>query len=323
MMKIAYLGSGVGFKALEDVLAGRAVAEHVETSSKALETALKSASGLLDASMKVRITNEMIRGAPHLKIIACATTGSDHIEREELEQRNTPVRTLREDRDLLLGLTPAAELSWALLMACARRLPAAHDHVKAGQWNRDLFPGIMLKGRRLGIIGCGRIGTWMARYAKAFGMELAGYDPYVNPLPEGIASLSLEDLVKTSDFLSVHVHLSEETRSLLSRDLLESAKPGIIVVNTSRGAVIDEEALLDGLKSGRIGGAGMDVLEGEPDIDSHPLVRFAREHDNVVITPHCGGNSPDAVALVCRRTAEKIVEALELHHEGYEGNREI
>lgn len=313
MMKIAYLGSDVGFKALEETLAGRAAAEHVEASSEALENALKDAAGLLDASMKVHITNEMVRGAPGLRIIACATTGSDHIEREELERRSIPVRTLQEDRELLLGLTPAAELSWALLMACARRLTGAHDHVKAGQWSRDRFPGIMLKDKRLGIIGCGRIGSWMARYAKAFGMEVAGYDPHVDALPEGVSPLDLEDLVGTSDFVTVHVHLSEETRSLLSRDLLESAKPGVIVINTSRGAVIDEKALLDGLKSGRIGGAGLDVLDGEPDILSHSLVRFAREHDNVVITPHCGGNSPDAVAVVCRRTAEKIVEELEPH----------
>jgi len=309
-MKIVYLGSQVGFKALEETLAGKAEAEHVDASPDAVERALEGAAALLDASMKVRITNEMVRRAPELGIIACATTGSDHIERDELERRDIPVRTLREDREVLLGLTPAAELSWALLMACARRLTGACDHVKGGQWNRELFPGIMLKDRRLGLIGCGRLGSWMARYAKAFGMDVAAYDPHVDTLPEGVLRLDLEDLVRTSDFVSVHVHLSEETTSLLSRDLLESAKPGVIVVNTSRGAVIDENALLDGLRSGRIGGAGLDVLDGEPDIQSHPLVEYAREHDNVVITPHCGGNSPDAVAVVCRRTAEKIVETL-------------
>lgn len=309
-MKVVYLGSQVGFKALEEILAGRAEAEHVEASPEAVQRALEGAAALLDASMKVRITNEMVRRAPELGIIACATTGSDHIERDELDRRNIPVRTLREDREVLLGLTPAAELSWALLMACARRLTGACDHVKGGQWNRDLFPGIMLKDKRLGLIGCGRLGSWMARYAKAFGMEVAAYDPHVDALPEGVLRLDLEDLVRTSDFVSVHVHLSEETTALLSRDLLESAKPGVIVVNTSRGAVIDENALLDGLRSGRIQGAGLDVLDGEPDIQSHPLVVYAREHDNVVITPHCGGNSPDAVAVVCRRTAEKIVEAL-------------
>lgn len=308
-MKVVYLGSQVGFRALEEILAGRAEAEHVEASPEAVQRALEGAAALLDASMKVRITNEMVRRAPELGIIACATTGSDHIERDELDRRNIPVRTLREDREVLLGLTPAAELSWALLMACARRLTGACDHVKGGQWNRDLFPGIMLKDKRLGLIGCGRIGSWMARYAKAFGMEVAAYDPHVDALPEGVLRLDLEDLVRTSDFVSVHVHLSEETTALLSRDLLESAKPGVIVVNTSRGAVIDENALLDGLRSGRIQGAGLDVLDGEPDIQSHPLVVYAREHDNVVITPHCGGNSPDAVAVVCRRTAEKIVEA--------------
>jgi len=169
-MNIAYLGSDAGFTSLVETLSGRAEAEHVPAEPEALSEALRSAAGLLDASMKVRITNGMIREAPSLRIIACATTGSDHIDREELEKRGIAVRTLREDPKLLLGLTPAAELSWALLMACARKLPAAHDHVKAGQWNRDRFPGTMLKGKRLGIVGCGRLGTWMSRYGRAFGI---------------------------------------------------------------------------------------------------------------------------------------------------------
>ena len=152
------------------------------------------------------------------------------------------MRTLKEDRDLLLNLTPAAELSWGLLMACARKLPSAFDHVKSGQWDREQFPGIMLRGKRMGIIGCGRLGGWVGRYALAFGMEVLGYDPYVDPLPDGFTRVTLEELVCTSDFISVHVHLSEETRGLVSRKYFEMMKPGIVFINTSRGAVIDETA---------------------------------------------------------------------------------
>jgi len=312
-MKIIYLGAKTGYDALVHELGGQFSAEHIEAASEAVEKALVDADALLDASMKVQITNEMLRNAKKLKIIACATTGSDHIEREELEKRSIPVRTLKEDRDLLLNLTPAAELSWALLMACARKLPAAFHHVKSGQWVREQFPGIMLRGKRMGIIGCGRLGGWIGRYALAFGMEVLGYDPYVDPLPDGFTRVTLEELVRTSDFVSVHVHLSEETRGLVSRKYFEMMKPGIVFVNTSRGAVIDEKALLEGLESGRVGAAGLDVLEGEPDIHQHPLVAYSRTHDNLMITPHCGGFSPDAVQLVCAHSAKKIIKALGLN----------
>lgn len=311
-MKIIYLGSDAGFNAAEDVFKGSVSVEHIDAEPESVSLALYDAAGLLDASMKVHITDDMIRKAENLKIISCATTGSDHIATGELEKRSIPVRTLKEDRELLLNITPAAELSWTLLTACARKLTSAFDHVKSGQWTRELFPGTMLRGKKIGIIGCGRIGGWMGRYAAAFGMEIYGYDPYLDDLPEGFTRVSLEDMMGSCDFISVHVHLSEETRGLVSRELLENVKPGSVIINTSRGAIIDEAALLDMLKSGRLGGAGLDVLEGEPDIQDHPLVEYAREHDNLVITPHCGGFSPDAVALVCAHAAKKILKELGL-----------
>ena len=312
-MKIIYLGSEVGFRALDNELAGQATVEHVKATQEAVSNALTEADAILDASMKVRITNDMVKKAKNLKIISCATTGSDHIEREELERRAIPVRTLKEDRDLLLNLTPAAELSWALLMACVRKLPSAFDHVKSGHWDREQFPGIMLRGKSTGIIGCGRLGSWVGRYALAFGMDVLGYDPYIDSLPHGFTRVTLEELVRTSDFVSVHVHLSEETMGLISRKYFKMMKPGVIFINTSRGAVIDEKALLEGLVSGRVGAAGLDVLEGEPDIHQNPLVDYSRSHDNLIITPHCGGFSPDAVELVCAHAAKKIITELGLN----------
>jgi D-3-phosphoglycerate dehydrogenase len=218
------------------------------------------------------------------------------------------LRTLKEDPQLLRNITPAAELSWALLMACARRLKGAFAHVDQGLWVREEFPGIMLNGRVLGLIGCGRIGGWMARYAQAFGMQVVAHDPHQFELPAGVTRRPLAALLQEADFVSVHVHLSDETRGLLSRELLEACKPGLIVINTSRGAIVDERALLDGLRSGRIGAVGVDVLDGEPEISAHPLVEYARQHENMLITPHCGGFSPDAVRVVCEHAARKILE---------------
>lgn len=309
--RVVYLGPDVGAHAARGALGPAAEVLAVAPDPAPLAEALADARGLLDASMRVRVTDAMVEGAPRLAVISCATTGSDHIERGEVARRGIPVHTLREDPELLGGLTPAAELTWALLMACARRLPAAVRHVLDGGWAREAFPGTMLRGRTLGLIGCGRIGGWMARYARAFDMQVLGYDPFVARLPEGIEPVPLDDLVARADFVSVHVHLSGDTRGLVSRKLFEAMKPGAVFLNTSRGAVADEAALLDALRSGRLAGAGLDVLEGEPDTANHPLVDYAREHDNLLITPHCGGNSPDAVRVVCRRAAEKIRAALE------------
>lgn len=306
MKTVLYLGAIEGFEAAQDILKDVAAVRHGTAEAGDVAQALKHAHALLDASMKVPITNDMLAAATSLRLISCATTGSDHIQRDVLTARNIPLFTLKEDPDLLRNITPAAELSWALLMACARRLPSAIRHVTEGGWNRELFPGIMLNGKRLGLIGCGRIGSWMARYGQAFGMDVVGYDPHLSTWPDRIGKTTLEELMKTSDFVSVHVHLTPETEGLVSRALLETAKPGVILINTSRGAVLDESALLDGLVSGRIHAAGLDVLTGEPDIGRHPLVEFARNNDRLLITPHCGGFSPDAVRLVCAHAAKKI-----------------
>lgn len=304
--KVIYVGAPVGFEAAKEVLAGFARLEHVKAEPAELAAALREANALLDASMKVNISNEMLAGARGLRVISCATTGSDHISRGVLDERGVPVYTLKEDPELLTNLTPAAELSWALLMACARRLPAAVHHVANLGWNREEFPGVMLNGKRLGLIGCGRIGGWMARYGRAFSMEVCGYDPCREDWPETVVPAALPELMSTSDFIAVHVPLTPDTEGLVSRELLSIVKPGCALINTSRGAVVDEAALLDGLKSGRIGGVGLDVLTDEPDIAENPLVLYAKEHDNILITPHCGGFSLDAVRLVCRHAAGKI-----------------
>jgi D-3-phosphoglycerate dehydrogenase len=306
MDKVIYLGSEEGYYSSVEVLKDIATVEHISANPETVSNSLKYADALIDASMKVKITDQMIYDALNLKIISCATTGSDHIERNILKERKILVSTLKEDPELLLNITPAAELTWALLISCARLLPAAVKHVQNGGWTRELFPGIMLNGRKLGLVGCGRIGNWMAKYATAFGMKVVGYDPYLKNWPDYIEQITLEELIETSDFISIHVHLSNETEGLISEELLKKVKNGCVVINTSRGAIIDEKALLEGLKSKQIYAVGLDVLTGEPDIENNPLVQYARNNDNVLITPHCGGFSPDAVRLVCEHAAKKV-----------------
>ena len=307
-----YVGAAAGLEGLTAALGDRARAIHVAAEPGPLADALTTASAFIDASMKVRITDAMVAAAPQLGVISTATTGSDHIERAELDRRGIPVRTLREDPELLLGLTPAAELTWSLLMALARRLVPAVQHVRKGGWDREEFPGVMLRGKTLGLLGCGRIGQWMARYAKAFDMRVVGHDPFLAQWPDDIERVEREEVCAQADFVSVHVHLSDATRGLMGAKMFGLMRPTAYFLNTSRGAVADEAALLDALQQGRIAGAGVDVLDGEPDVTDHPLRLYAETHDNLLITPHCGGFSPDAVRIVCRRAGEKALETLGL-----------
>lgn len=312
MMRIAYLGAPEGFEAAASVVKGVAELTHLPAERVPILEAAPKFAGLIDASMKVSLDAEILQRASSLRIISTATTGSDHIDLDTAEGLGIRVRTLREDSELLQCLTPAAELSWALILACARRLVPATRHVRDGEWVREEFPGLMLNGRTLGLIGCGRIGQWMARYGQAFGMTVIGFDPHVNPWPKTIEAVDLDKLVREADFVSVHVHLGPETKGLVGAQQFQNMKPGAIFINTSRGGVSDEAALLRALESGHLGAAGLDVLDGEPDTATHPLVQYARNNDNLLITPHCGGFSPDAVRRVCAHAATKVLEHLGL-----------
>ena len=285
--------------------------QHVVADSGHLLSALSGAVAVIDASMAVRLDGELISAAPSLRVISCATTGSDHIDRHATRDRGIAVLTLREDQDLLRGLTPAAELTWGLVLALARRLAPALRAAGRGEWKREDFPGVMLRGKCLGLVGCGRIGQWMARYASAFGMEVIGYDPHLEQWPEEITSVSLETVASQADFVSLHVHLTDSTKGMIDAAFIKAMKPDAFVVNTSRSGIWDEAALLAALHEGRLAGAAADVVSGEPEVDGHPLIQYAASHDNLLITPHIGGFSPEAVGMVCERAANKVIPYLD------------
>ncbi|MBN2982682.1 NAD(P)-dependent oxidoreductase [Cohnella algarum] len=259
----------------------------------------------LDASMKTRLTEETIAKAKALELVATATTGATHIDAEALRRRGIPLLTLKGQTEFLRELTPAAEHSWLLLLACARRLRGAIEGTLRGEWNRQRYPGVMLRGKTLGIVGMGRIGTWMAKYADAFGMKVVAYDPYADEFPPRTERAGLDRLLAVSDFVSVHVHVTEETKGLLSADKISGMKPGAVLINTSRGEVVDERALLEALRSGKLAAAGLDVLADEPDIGRSELWQYARQSERMIVTPHIGGYCPEtverAVAFACGR----------------------
>jgi len=305
--KVLYLGPSEFRDAIQNVLGSGFEVIRVEASAEDVNGVIGEASVLFDASMKVRFTSKLLQTAKSLELVITATTGADHIDTAHLESRGIPIKTLKSEKEFLRGITPAAELSWTLLLACARRLRSAIHHVESGEWSRELFPGMMLRGRTLGIIGMGRIGGWMTRYARAFDMKVIGFDPFVSDFPEDVEKVELDELLSHADFVSIHVHFSEETKGLLGSRELDLMKEGAVLINTSRGAIVEESALLEGLKKGRPAALGVDVVEGEPDIKDSPIWQYSLEHHNVIITPHIGGFSPDALGMVLEHTARRIL----------------
>ena len=261
------------------------------------------------ASLEVRIARDLLELAPRLRAIATPSTGTDHIDLHAAAERDIAVLSLKDDRQLLDGITATAELAWGLLLACARRIPAASRAAQNGLWGRDLFRGHQIAYKTLGIVGCGRLGSIVAQYANAFRMKVIGYDPHVDVVP-GVEMVCFEELLRRADVISIHVHLTEKTRGLIGYGELAAMKPDAVLINTSRGAVIDEEALLQALASGYLAGAGLDIIDGEwqSDLETHPVLTYARLHDNLIVTPHIGGVTYESQSAAFLATANKLID---------------
>ena len=259
-----------------------------------------------------KIDRKILGDNPRCKIIATATTGLDHIDLKACEELNIKVVSLKGETEFLKTVRATAELTVALALALMRRIPQAAQSVKDGIWNRDLFRGNELYGKTVGIIGVGRLGSIVADYFKAFGMNVIGYDPR-HDFPNNVARRvsSLQELLSQSSLVSIHVSYNETTRNLIGEKEFAAMKDGAVLINTSRGGVIDEDALLEVLKNGKLSGAALDVLQGEPNIDAtHPLIVYAREHENLLIVPHIGGNTHESFVKTETFIARKVVEAL-------------
>ncbi|MBN2470233.1 MAG: hydroxyacid dehydrogenase [Anaerolineae bacterium] len=257
--------------------------------------------------LRFTIDRQVIDAAARLKAIVTATTGLDHIDMAYAERAGIAVLSLRGHEDFLESVVASAEHTWALLLALMRRVPAAHQSVLGGAWDRDAFKGHDLRGKRLGILGLGRLGGKVARYGLAFGMRVAAYDSTPGRMIEGVTMCRTQaDLLRQSDVLSIHVPLDETTAGLLGGREIALLPAGAVVINTARGAILDEAALLAGLESGRLSGAALDVLAGERTRQESVLVAYARTHDNLIITPHIGGATFEAMAATEVFMAEQL-----------------
>ncbi len=267
------------------------------------------------ASLAVRADEHVLARAPSLKVIATPSTGLDHIDLAGAERRGIEIISLRNDIDFLQNVTATAELAWALLLAVVRRLPYATSAACRGEWLRDRLRGRQISGKTLGILGYGRLGRIVADYGKAFRMRVLACDRKRLDPADHVTLVDFPTLLRESDVISVHIHLTDDNRKLLNAAAIAQMKPGAVLINTSRGGIMDEAALLDALDRGHLAGAGTDVIDGEwnPDLRDHPMLRYAREHNNLVVTPHIGGVTFESQAMAYEHTAAKLRRWVEAH----------
>ncbi|MEK7555188.1 MAG: NAD(P)-dependent oxidoreductase [Patescibacteria group bacterium] len=242
------------------------------------------------------LNRDVLERAKKLKVIVTATTNLDHIDLAYAKESGIAVLSLTKEIDFLNTITGTAEMAVGLMIDLCRFTPWAFDDVKNYHWRREHFRGHNLYGKTLGIVGLGRLGTWMARYGKAFNMNVIAYSP---PTPKktfvahGVAKVNFNTLLKKSDVISIHVHLQDDTKHMFNTEAFSKMKRGAYLVNTAIREVVNERNVLTALKKRTIAGYGTDVLADElwfdEEFKKHPLVEYAKTHRNCIIVPHIGG----------------------------------
>ena len=293
--------SDSGLEPLRD--AGIAVEKRVGLGPTELREALQGCTGLVVRS-ETKVTAELLETAPTLRVIGRAGVGVDNIDVAAATMRGVVVMNAPDGNTIT-----TAEHTIALLVSLARRIPQANSSLKAGRWERKKFIGVELQGKTLGVIGLGRIGRVVADRAKALGMTIVAYDPFIAPDQAhdlDIELVPLEEVYSRADFLTVHTPLTNETRGLIDRDVLSKMKRGARIINCARGGLVDESALYDAIKSGAIAGAAIDVFNQEPPPVDHPLLTL----EEVIVTPHLGASTTEAQEGVAFTVAEQMRDFL-------------
>lgn len=277
---------------------------HVDgTDRPALLAALADANAVLIRSA-TQVDAEAIAAGPNLRVIARAGVGLDNVDVPAATRAGVMVVNAPTS-----NVISAAELAITHLLALARHLPAADASMKAGQWKRSAFTGAELYEKTVGVVGLGRIGVLVAQRLAAFGVELIAYDPYVPPARAqqlGVTLVELDELMRRSDFITIHIPKTPETTNLIGAAEFALAKPTLRIVNASRGGIIDEDALLEALQSGRIAGAGLDVFVSEPPTGS-PLLGAP----GIQLTPHLGASTDEAQEKAGVAVAKSVRLALD------------
>lgn len=279
---------------------------------------LRGCDGLL-CMITDRIDAALVDAAPSLKVVSSCSVGVDHVDTQALTQRR-----------IALGYTPGvlvdatADLAFALLLATARRIPEGERFVRDGawtparRWEPDLLLGKDLHGATLGLIGLGAIGQAVARRAQGFGLRVIGWTPSGREVA-GVQSASFAQVLAQSDFISLHLALSTDTQQIIDAGALAQMRRDAILINTGRGGLVDEAALIDALRAGRLGGAALDVFAQEPVAADHPLLQLP----NVVVAPHIGSATLGTRARMAQRAVDNLLAGLRGEPLPYCANPEV
>lgn len=263
--------------------------------------------------LRHQIDAELMDAAPHLRIIATPTTGLNHIDAAAAAERGIRIVSLGGAGDFLNGVRATAEHTIALMLALLRHLPASARHVREGGWDRDLFRGAELYGKTVGVVGYGRLGRIVARYLAAFDACVLAADPHARPgdADSGVRLVELGELLRAAEVVTLHVNLTAATAGMFGREQFAAMRPGSRFVNTARGELVDEAALVEALGSGKLAGAAVDVVCGEHGRPpASPLIAWARHHDNLIVTPHIGGCTAESMEKTEIYLARQVAAAL-------------
>jgi D-3-phosphoglycerate dehydrogenase len=248
-----------------------------------------------------RIGAAAMDAAPALRVISKHGSGTDTIDKAAARERGIEVLAAAG-----ANAAAVAEQALALLLACTKSVVTLDARMRAGHWDKATHKSLELGGRTLGLIGLGAIGLRFARMAQALGMRVIGYDPFATALPAGVEAVELETLWRESDAISLHCPLTDDNRGLVDAAVLARCKPGVILVNTARGGLVDEAALLDAVRSGRVMAAGLDSFAVEPMPPGHPF----RAEPDIILSPHIGGVTGDAYVNMGVAAANNLLSVL-------------
>jgi len=251
-----------------------------------------------------RLDAGLLERAGRLRVVGRAGAGVDNVDLDAATRRGIVVMNTPGG-----NAVTTAEHALALLLAAARRIPEADASLRAGRWERKRFLGVELEGKTLGVIGLGNVGSAVARKARGLGMRVIAHDPYLSPeraAELGVTAVGLDELLARADAVTVHVPLSERTRGLIGRNEIARMRPGAILVNCSRGGIVDEAAAAEALAGGHLGAVALDVFEREPPPQDHPLLAAGR----TVLTPHLGASTAEAQEKVAVAIARQVLDFL-------------
>ena len=269
------------------------------------------------SSAGIKVDKKFIHRAKKLKAIFSPSTGTDHLDLNEIKKKKIKLFHIANERKLLDGFTATSELTFGLLLALNRKLIPANIEAANGIWRREKFIGSQLYKKTFGILGFGRLGKISSNIARGFGMKVIAND-IKKIKPKNVDMVSIKNLFKRSDFISLHIHLNDKTEGLVNKDLLKLMKKTAIIINTSRGKIINENDLLYFLKNKKISGAALDIIDGEwlskVQLKNHKLIKYEKQNDNLLIVPHLGGTTYESIygarKHICRILISKLKKGL-------------